>query len=1225
VFSVPAALAATTYKSQFSGRETPEGSFYPTALAVDAGGDVYVADGEHNVVDEFEASGKYLSTFNGEETLEKYFQPTALAVNASGDVYVADGANRVVDEFEPVGGNKFKLIAEFNGSAIPEDFSFYPEALAVDASGDVYVVDGEHRVVDEFSASGKYLSTFNGSETPDGLTSPKGLAVDAGGDVYVSDSENRVVDEFSASGKYFWTFNGDETPQRPFYPGGLAVHGSAVYVIEGEHGIVDRFVAVSKVPSVTIKPVTEVTYRTATFNGEVDPNGGETKYHFEDSTDGINWTSLGERSAGEGESEVPVTQTVSGLTGNSTYRVRLVAENAAGPNTSGKETFPTPTGPPEVSGSGATDITADEATLRATINPENEAKATYRIEYGPTAAYGSIGEGEVGRAISRVSLALTGLEPGTTYHFHVVASNGSGAATSTPDQTFATFSNSEAPSNCPNEQVRKESDVNPETGVPFSLQLPECRAYEMVSPLLKNGGPITAAAQTGIASGSEVSRVGAEGSTVLIKSTGVWPGGEQPANNDELSAGGSEGEQYRVTRGASGWGFMPQVPSASRLRTFSSFVPPTSTDIGRGGIWAGAGLSPDEYKISKNESPNFYLLEPGNLLEPEGVVTEIGPSVPPVDLHTAGQVGGEVQPEGASGDLSRMLFSILRLRWPFDQTMIPARGRGEIPSLYEYVGTGHTGEDGELPSLVGVDNTGALISQCGTMPGVYQEGSESGSDEPEDRAISRGGSTVFFTSRAVSPVCVEEGSSVEGSGPLVNQVFARVGEPGPGSEVGSAVTVNVAGTITTACETSDSCSVTKAVKYQGASTDGSKVFFTSEQPLVAADTDSTSNLYECMLPGDAGTPPVRSGDVDPCPDLVRVSVPVSGAGANVQSVVSVSQDGSHVYFIAKGVLTTGANAEHNSPTTGQNNLYVWEAGSANEQGHTAFIATLSSSAFNLGEVQATPDGEQLVFTSAADMTPDDTSTVSQVFLYEAAHEALIRVSAGQDGFNDDGNTATNPASIYNGASSEGRRVISEDGSTVVFESSQALTAQVHGGADNVYLWRGGNVYLISDGTLAGDQAGLGKAGLVGIDASGQNVYFTTEAQLVGQDTDELSDLYDARIDGGFPAPKVNECIGEACQGASPVALAPAMPGSLSPSGVGNFTPPTVKPTSSPKPKSLTRAEKLAKALQLCEKDKSKKKRTKCEAVAHKRYRTNAKPKTRSKRRTRTSAGRGGKR
>jgi hypothetical protein len=484
-----------------------------------------------------------------------------------------------------------------------------------------------------------------------------------------------------------------------------------------------------------------------------------------------------------------------------------------------------------------------------------------------------------------------------------------------------------------------------------------------------------------------------------------------------------------------------------------------------------------------------------------------------------------------------------------------------------------------------------LISQCGTEPGKV------GDEEAE--GISAGGSTVFFTALAAGAECDASSSTGEGEGPSTNQVFARVGEPGPGTEVGSAVTVNVAGTSECATATFDSCNVTKAVTYQGASTDGSKVFFTSEQPgLVADDTDSTNNLFECLLPGDSGKPLSPVPPVNPCPELVRVSVPVSG-GAEVQSVAAVSQDGSHVYFVAKGVLS-GENAEHNSPTLGQDNLYVWEAG-----GHTAFIATLSSAAFGNAEGeggQATPNGDAFVFTSAADLTPDDTSTVSQVFLYEAQHEALIRVSKGQDGFNDDGNTTTDPAGIATG---HGRRTISEDGSTVVFESSDALTAEVHGEPENnVYLWRGGNVSLISDGTPAGESIrtaiGAHFAGLVGIDASGENVFFTTEAHLVGQDIDELSNLYDARVDGGFPAPKNDECIGEACQGVFGAPSGSLSPGSLSSSAQGNLTP-TPKSAPKPTPKVLTRSQKLAKALQACRRDRSKKKRTQCKSIAQKHF------------------------
>ena len=757
-----------------------------------------------------------------------------------------------------------------------------------------------------------------------------------------------------------------------------------------------------------------------------------------------------------------------------------------------------------------------------------------------------------------------------------------------------------ADNGCPNEQVRAESNVNPETHVPFSVGLPECRAYEMVTPALKNGSPVSSSVSVlSLSSIGSVARVGLEGSTVLIESKGIWPGGEQPANNNLLTSFSVEGVQYKVTRGGSGWDFRPQEPPS--LREFKSSLLPNPADLGGDmsatGIWGGAGLASSEAELSGENDPNFYLLEPG------GALAEIGPSVP------LGTGPGKPVVVGGSMDLSHMLFSLPVLRWPFDQTKVNS-------SLYEYVGTGHSGEGGDGPTLVGVDNTGTLISQCGIEVGGFAE-----SGEPEARSISADGSSVFFT--AIAP----ESKCTGGAGPAVNEVFARVGGPGPGVERGSAVTVNVAGTSECATAASDSCNVTKTVKYQGASTDGSKVLFTSEQPLVSGDTDSTSNLYECRLPGDSGDALVAVSPVNPCPDLVRVSVPVSG-GAEVQSVAAVSQDGSHVYFVAKGVLS-GENAEHHSPTSGLDNLYVWE------EGRTAFIATLSSAALKLGEAQATPNGESLVFTSSADLTPEDTSTVAQVFLYEAQHEALVWVSKGQGG-SEDGNTTTDPASLTSGEieveearSAEGRRVISEDGSVVVFQSSAALTAQVHGGRDNVYLWRGGGLHLISDGTPAGSDGGFGSDdGLVGIDASGQNVFFATEAQLVGQDSDELPDLYDARVDGGFPAPKVDECSGEACQGASgaPV-VAPVAPGSLSPGGQGNLTPRQQPPPSSsakPKPRPLTRSQELAKALKACAKDRSERKRVRCEAAARKRYGARAKRKPKARSKTVKPVGRGGK-
>jgi hypothetical protein len=1181
--------------AEFNGGKTAGGSFHPESIAVNTGGDVYVGDTTHQVVDEFSPSAtgepKPLAELTGGETPQGSLVPLRISVAANDEVYAVSSVFafscfclRVnVDRFSTSGTYE----AQFEGGATPQGMIAPQGDLAVAPSGQVYV-DGVSGFVDLFSepvtvpavTTGPAEDIQEASVTLTGSIEP------------TTGLEASCQFRYGTSASY-----GSTAPCVPAGPfssltavtadlGGLQPGTTYHYRLEGTTsngttpGADATFTTLEKVvspPTVSIEPVSVIGIgeHSATFDGEVNPNEAPTTYHFEYSSDGVNWTALAEESAGDGSSEVPVTQIVTGLTGLTTYYVRLVAENSCehgvtgcAASTSTEETFATLAGPPKVSRTGATDITAGEATLHATIDPENQLATTYRFEYGPTAAYGTtvpVGEGQVaGRTPTQVSQTIAGLSPNTTYHFRVLASNGVGAPTATPDQTFTTFSSAGAPGGCPNEQVREESAVNPETGSPFSMQLPECRAYELVSPPLKNGAPLSSEFSQFVAAGSIVRRVGLEGSTVLIASTGIWPDKEeQPANNDLLTTAGEEAVTYKVTRGESDWGFKPEVPPASDLRTYVGLTVPDAADMSPNGIWIGAGFGNTEQFLSVSSKlgggasldPNLYLLEP------DGALAEIGPSAPLADRPATQAQAAVAEPQhilggGASKDLSRMLFATTG-RWPFDQTEVPNVSHS-IRSLYEYVGTGHTGVGSDVPTLVGVDNTGAQISQCGTEAG--------GLTGIEGRDISSGGSTVFFTALAAGVQCDESSSTGEGEGPSTNQLFARVGEPGSGTEVGNAVSVNVAGNSECATASFDSCNVTKAVTYQGASTDGSQVFFTSEQPeLVAGDTDSTNNLYECRLPGDSGAPLIRMTPVNPCPDLVRVSVPVSGAGAEVQSVAAVSTDGSHVYFIAQGVLS-GENAEHNSPTPGKDNLYVWQAPSVSyPQGHTAFIATLPSA--TLGELegeggQATPDGDAFVFTSAADLTPDDTSTVNQVFLYEARHEALIRVSKGQSGFNDDGNTTTDRASIATGSE---RRTISEDGSTVVFESSDALTAEVHGEPPhNVYLWRGGNVSLISDGTPAGESippalVSQHSAGLVGLDASGQNVFFVTEAHLVGQDSDELPDLYDARIDGGFPAPKVDECSGEACQGAFSGSLAPVSPDSLSPSGVGNVTPPPASP------------------------------------------------------------------
>ena len=370
--------------------------------------------------------------------------------------------------------------------------------------------------------------------------------------------------------------------------------------------------------------------------------------------------------------------------------------------------------------------------------------------------------------------------------------------------------------------------------------------------------------------------------------------------------------------------------------------------------------------------------------------------------------------------------------------------------------------------------------------------------------------------------------------------------------------------------------------FQGASADGSKVFFTTAQPLLGHD--ASDNLYEYDFAPPAGQPKV-----------VRVSAgdgSVSEPAAEVQSVPYVSEDGSHVYFYAKGVLTTGTNSlgEHAQP--GGENLYVYERDAEYPTGRTAFITGCGDTSNG----QLTPNGRFLLFASGCHLTPGDTSTGEQVFQYDAQTGSLVRVSIGSEGYNDNGNAPDgfNATIIHQGEGGGGvalrggalERSMSDDGSFVFFQSAVALTPQASNGG--VYEYHEGRVSLIA-----------AEGELIGTDASGGDVFFETSQRLVPEDTDTQVDFYDARVAGGFPVPVVTAgCVGDACQGPPGAPAVFGVPSSTAFAGGGNLAPPV--PTTVVAPRALTRAQKLARALKVCSKE-PRRKRHACEVEAKELY------------------------
>lgn len=749
-----------------------------------------------------------------------------------------------------------------------------------------------------------------------------------------------------------------------------------------------------------------------------------------------------------------------------------------------------------------------------------------------------------------------------------------------------TFSSPALAAECPNEQLRQESNVNPATGRPYSTALPDCRAYEQVTPVYKDGGK------------GRVNGFAEDGNALLYGGYGGFAG--EPSGIPPAIYGAN---QYEAQRTASGWVSVANNPSSAAyyhtgyLHDFSF-----SSNFLRE-IWNMAPTAEVEPPTPAG-SAGYYIREP------DGAFVATAP--------TPTLVAGAYL--GSSSNLSTV---VLKRATPGTLPLLSADTTVGADSLYQIVGAGTATSTLELVGL----QDGKLVSDCGTLLGAPETVTQP--FHTAFNAISADGNAVVFTALADAV-----GGCLAGvSAPAVDEVYVQLE---------GARAVDVSEPTASDCASCDTSSGLANAQFEGASTEGSKVFFTTEQALLSGQT--TKNIYEYDFNGPGASPEHPTGKIT----LVSAGSP----RPEVQGVVRVSDDGSHVYFVARGVLTTTPNSGGRQALAGADNFYVYDT----ETGETKFIGLLCSGSHMSGavtlpsgsyqeaycpgaasaadsslwgagggrEAQSTSGGF-LVFTSYAALTPDKTSSARAAYEYDVATGSLVRISIGAEGYDHNGNNDSYNASIspleddLGKVTSEERnssaRTLSNDGSYVFFTSGEALLPGAVAGELHIYEYHEGQVSLIAEG-LAEDSR-LPTLSLQGTTPTGSDVFFTTNESLVSQDTETGNDIYDARIDGGFPAavPPPPGCSGEACQG--PPATAPLLqsPGSALFTGGSNITPPpiTPPPVKAPevKPPKKTapqiRAEKLAKAVKACKK-KAKKERAGCETQARKKYGAKAKAK-----------------
>jgi DNA-binding beta-propeller fold protein YncE len=219
------------------GQATKASLYHPGGTAEDANGDIFIADSGDNVIREITPNGVirkiagtgiaglgYADSIGFPATLSSLDHPQDVAVNAQGDVFIADTYNNRVVKVTPQG----KVIdvagdgvAGYSGDGGLGAFAELnePTGVAVDSKGNLYIADSANNVIRRVDAktgvittvAGDYaadkadngLGGFSGDDgqaTKAQLDDPQGVAVDGAGDLFIADSFNNAIREVTPSG-----------------------------------------------------------------------------------------------------------------------------------------------------------------------------------------------------------------------------------------------------------------------------------------------------------------------------------------------------------------------------------------------------------------------------------------------------------------------------------------------------------------------------------------------------------------------------------------------------------------------------------------------------------------------------------------------------------------------------------------------------------------------------------------------------------------------------------------------------------------------------------------------------------------------------------------------------------------------------------------------------------------------------------------------------------------
>lgn len=677
---------------------------------------------------------------------------------------------------------------------------------------------------------------------------------------------------------------------------------------------------------------------------------------------------------------------------------------------------------------------------------------------------------------------------------------------------------------CPNEPRRAEQSVS----------LPECRAYELVTPPDKGSGQPAPKIFESLGGQRESeplspdSLSGAPGPRAALDGERIgWV--SQPMR-ESLSPGVS----HISTRTPAGWTTQGLVPPMSPLNelvcAFQMGVSGWSANLDRAildlpaGPPQGFSLEPEcghpEPRLVDGEPKlfrNLYMHD--NLGGGDSLVNVTPADVPLPEPSRPGQDYRTARFFAGSDDLGHVVFTEeLPLTRAAEETSpeVEEACENEEPGCWEGQNNLYEWTEGEV-RLVTVLPDGSPV--LGSLAGIYIDPVFIRSDlsiAQARHAVSADGQRIFFEAEGNLYLREDGERSVQ-----VDE--AEAGAPGPGG----------------------------GGEFQIASTGGDRVFFTAEGNLTE---DSTAK---------SGEPDLFEYDVvsEELTDLT-----VNPEPANVLGVAGASEDGSRVYFVATGDLGGGMNSNGDSAVAGEPNLYLAEGGDI------AYIATLDETddrcdwltaqctSGNNSSVtsRVSSGGDFLAFNSVRSITgydnthPESGEPLLEIYLYDAAADELSCASCIPTGAPPTAGAAIRWPSAVGNYSRWPNKLVQRnvsDSGQVFFETADALLPRDVNGRRDVYEYVDGELHMLSSGT--------GETGTYFIDATpdGDSVFMATAQRLLPRrDVDTVYDYYVARVGGGFPQPALSEppCEGVACRGSTAEAPVPPSPGSDTFSGAGNL-------------------------------------------------------------------------